>query len=361
MAKRTKRAAAVVHERGSLRYWAQEQAEWMRVRAYSPRTLVTWRVALGWLFDWCEARGIDRPEAVTRPVLERYQRHLFLHRKKNGRPLSFATQKSRMTPVKSYFKWLTRQNVLLSNPASELEMPRPEKRLPRHVLTAEEAERVLAMADTSEALGVRDRAILEVLYATGIRRMEVVGLALFDIDFERGTALVREGKGRKDRMVPLGERALAWVDKYAREVRESWLVDTSEPHLFLNHLGEPLDSGYLTHRVREYVEAAKLASGKKGACHLFRHTMATLMLEGGADVRFVQEMLGHAKLDTTQIYTRVSIIKLSQIHAATHPGARLRRTDDEEVKRIESVVATPSTKELLDELAHEDDDEHEEP
>jgi integrase/recombinase XerD len=360
MAKRTKRAETT-HERGSFRYWAEEQAKWMRVRNYSSRTLVTWKAVLGWFFDWCEARSLDRPEAVTRPILERYQRHLFLHRKKSGQPLSFGTQKARMIPVKSYFKWLTRQNVLLSNPASEIELPRPEKRLPRHVLTAEEAESVLAMADTSDALGVRDRAILEVLYATGIRRMEVVGLALFDIDFERATALVREGKGKKDRLVPLGERALAWIDKYVREVRDGWLVDANEPHLFLNHLGEPLDSGYLTHRVREYVEAAKLASGKKGACHLFRHTMATLMLEGGADVRFVQEMLGHAKLDTTQIYTRVSIIKLSQIHAATHPGARLRRKDDEEVKRVEAAVATLSTKELLDELAHEDDDEHEEP
>jgi integrase/recombinase XerD len=349
--------ASTVLVRGTLRYWAEAQAEWMAARHYTARTLVTWRAVLGWFFDWCEARSLERPEDITRPILERYQRHLFLHRKKNGRPLSFATQKSRMIPVKSYFKWLVRQNILLGNPASELELPRPERRLPRHVLTAEEAEAVLSVPDTLELLGVRDRAILEVLYATGMRRMELVGLSLYDVDYERGTVLVREGKGRKDRLVPLGERALAWVEKYMREARGEWSVETGETRLFLNHLGEPLDAGYLTHRVRECVEAAKLPSGKRGACHLFRHTMATLMLEGGADIRFVQEMLGHEKLDTTQLYTRVSIAKLQQIHAATHPGVRLTREPREhEATNSASSERVHETAELLSALASEDDE-----
>ncbi|MEO6575877.1 MAG: site-specific tyrosine recombinase XerC [Polyangiaceae bacterium] len=295
----------------------------MRVRHYSPRTLVTWQVIVTMFLTWCEARGVTRPAEVTRPILERYQRHLYLHRKANGKPLSFGTQKSRMIPIKSFFKWLTRQNVILSNPASELDLPRPERRLPRHVLSADEAERVLAQADVSDALGVRDRAILETLYSTGIRRMEVISLKLFDVDAERGTLSVRQGKGTKDRMVPIGERALAWVAKYLSEVRPELVFGPDEGTVFLTNAGEPLVPGYLTHRVKEYVDAAEL--GKRGSCHLFRHTMATVMLENGADVRFIQEMLGHANLNTTEIYTRVSIRKLKEIHAATHPSAKLKR------------------------------------
>ncbi len=113
--------------------------------------------------------------------------------------------------MRAYFKWLTRSNVLLWNPASELELPRQEKRLPKHVLTAEEAERVLDQPNVADAIGLRDRAILETLYSTGIRRMEVIHLLVYDLDAERGTLMVRQGKGKKDRMVPIGERAIAWI------------------------------------------------------------------------------------------------------------------------------------------------------
>jgi integrase/recombinase XerD len=293
----------------------------MRIRNYSERTIAGRTPVMGAFCDWCEARGLERPVEVTKPILERYQRHLYLHRKKNGKPLSFASQKALLIPVKAFFKWLTKQNVILSNPASELELPRPERRLPRYVLTDAEVERVLAQIDTSEPLGIRDRAIVETLYSTGMRRMEVVALALYDVDAERGTVLIRQGKGRKDRIVPIGGRALAWIARYVEEVRPTVSTGASEATLFLTHLGEPLEAAYLTHRVRELVNAAEL--GKRGACHLFRHTMATVMLEGGADVRFVQEMLGHSKLETTEIYTHVSIRKLKEIHAATHPSARL--------------------------------------
>jgi integrase/recombinase XerD len=219
-----------------------------------------------------------------------------------------------------YFKWLTRQNVLLWNPASELELPRLERRLPRYVLTESEAEAVMQQPDTSEPLGVRDRAILEVLYSTGIRRMEVLGLSVFDLDAERGTLLVRQGKGKKDRMVPIGKRAIAWLERYLDSVRPGLVVPPDPGNLFLTSLGDEFSPHRLTQLVRDYVVAAD--TGKKGACHLFRHTMATVMLEGGADIRYIQEMLGHAELTTTQIYTQVSIRRLQAVHAATHPAER---------------------------------------
>jgi integrase/recombinase XerD len=304
--------------------WLRRYLEALRVKNYSPRTVENRDVYLRFFIEWCEARGIVRPRDVTKPMLERYQRHLFHMRQQSGKnagkPLSFRAQHSRLVPVRMYFKWLTRQNVLLWNPASELELPRLERRLPRYVLTAGEAEAVMAQPDVSEPLGVRDRAILEVLYSTGIRRMEVLGLSVFDLDGERGTLLVRQGKGKKDRMVPIGKRAIGWLERYLDSVRPSLVVPPDPGNLFLTSMGDEFSPHRLTQLVRDYVVAAD--TGKKGACHLFRHTMATLMLEHGADIRFIQEMLGHAELTTTQIYTQVSIRRLQTVHAATHPAER---------------------------------------
>jgi integrase/recombinase XerD len=178
---------------------------------------------------------------------------------------------------------------------------------------------VLAQPDLTTPGGVRDRAMIEVLYSTGIRRSELAGLAVFDIDADRQTLLVRQGKGRKDRMVPIGERALAWVDRYLAEVRHVHATEPDDGVLFLTVDGTRFSLDRLTQLVRGYVERSGV--NKQGACHLFRHTLATLMLEGGADIRYVQQMLGHADISTTQIYTQVSIRHLQAIHTATHPAA----------------------------------------
>jgi len=183
---------------------------------------------------------------------------------------------------------------------------------------------VLAEPDLGTVIGIRDRAILETLYSTGMRRMELIRLHVTDIDAERGTVMVRLGKGKKDRMIPIGERALAWVAKYRDDARPDLACGTDDGTLFLTTLGEAFVPDRMTQLVRTYVDAAD--TGKKGACHLFRHTMATLMLEGGADIRFIQAMLGHAELSTTQIYTQVSIRTLKEIHTATHPGRPVSRT-----------------------------------
>jgi integrase/recombinase XerD len=177
---------------------------------------------------------------------------------------------------------------------------------------------------------------LEVLYSTGMRRMEMAGLKLYDLDRERGTVMVRLGKGRKDRMIPIGERALAWVMKYLNEVRPRLAVEPDGGWLWLNHHGENLLPATLGDTVRDYVIVSGI--GKQGACHLFRHTMATLMLEGGADVRFIQAMLGHAKLDTTELYTQVSIQKLKEVHTRTHP-AKMERQDTASAALLAQVLA----------------------
>ena len=151
-----------------------------------------------------------------------------------------------------------------------------------------------------------------------MRRLELIGLKLFDMDVDRGTVMIRQGKGKKDRMIPIGERALLWIERYITDVRPHLVVNANDMTLFLTHTGEPFRPGRLSQVVSDYIDKAEI--GKTGSCHLFRHTMATLMLENGADIRFIQAMLGHVKLDTTQIYTQVSIRKLKKIHELTHPA-----------------------------------------
>ena len=224
-----------------------------------------------------------------------------------------------MVAVRAWFKWLARNNHVLYNPAADIELSRTEHRLPKCVLTASEAEQVINQTDISTRLGIRDRAILETFYSTGMRRMELMHLRPCDIDMERGTVVIRQGKGKKDRMIPIGDRALAWIERYQIEVRPGLLVgDSAGDVLFLTHLGKPFSPDQMSALVGQYVAAAGI--GKEGSCHLLRHTMATVMLENGAGIRYIQAMLGHAKLETTQIYTRVSIRKLKEVHHGHPPG-----------------------------------------
>lgn len=300
----------------ALRYIAAH-LDYLRARNYAEDTIVFKDMALRAFAAWCEERGIVRLNEVTRPVLQRYQRHLHHTISRRGKPMSAGAQFNRLMAVKVFFRYLTRENVLLYNPASELELPKLEKRLPKDVLTAEEAERILSQPDITTPLGIRDRAILEVLYSTGIRRAELVDLERNCVNPARGIVAVRQGKGRKDRFIPVGERAALWVVKYLADVRPG--LETTDIHtLFLDEAGEKLRKDRLSGSVRRYIDSSGV--NKQGRCHLFRHTMATLMLENGADIRFIQQMLGHAHLQTTEIYTHVSILKLQQVHALTHPA-----------------------------------------
>jgi integrase/recombinase XerD len=208
----------------------------------------------------------------------------------------------------------------MHNPASELELPRPETRLPVAGLTPAEVARLCAVPDLADPLGLRDRAMLETLYASGIRRAELARLECADVNLGRGTLTVRQGKGGKDRVVPLGARAAAWVARYLDEVRPRLMLEAREPGLFLTGYGEPFHPDVLTRMMTAWLKAAGLPG--RGSCHLMRHTCATHMLENGADVRYIQQLLGHASLETTAIYTEVTINQLLAVHARCHPSAQ---------------------------------------
>jgi len=312
----------------SLAAWMRRYLEALQVTGFGNDLLRARRQALTVFLEWGSERELQRPGEITRPILARYQRHLFYVRKPDGQPLTTMRQWLLIDHVRQWFRWLVKHNHLPMNPASDLDMPRVPRVILPDPLEASEVEAVLAQPDVNDAAGLRDRAVLELLYSTGLRRMEATRLSLFDIEPLRGIVRVRQGKGRKDRVVPIGERALAWVQKYLDEARPQLAVDPHELALFLNRFGRSFQGTGLGLIARRYIEAAGIT--KRGACHLFRHAMATQMLENGADIRYIQEMLGHENLDTTQIYTHVSISKLQAVHAATHPTAKLERRPRDE-------------------------------
>lgn len=309
---------------------------------------------------WADARSVTHPQQVSRAVLERYQRWLYHYRKKDGEPLALISQRGKIIPLRGFFKWLTRVGEIPANPAADLDLPRQIKRLPRVALTAGEAERVLASVDLGSPIGLRDRAMMEVLYATGMRRMEIAGLAIDDLDAERMVVLIRQGKGQKDRIVPLGERALYWVRLYLDEAREQLAWNQNDRTLFLGNEGNPLSPLWLSTLVAKRVDAAGI--DKRGGCHLWRHTMATLMLEGGADIRHIQAMLGHADISSTQIYTQVAIRQLQRVHAMTHPGAKRRVRGEQMALDVGEVQpgVIDAAQGLLDALEREVEDEDQE-
>lgn len=283
----------------------------------SPLTVKQRRSQLGRFERWCADRSLETAASVKRAEVEQYQRHLFHFRGSDGRPLSRRTQHHLLSAVAVFFRWLVENGHLAKNPTSRLELPKFERSLPRNVLRPDEVAAILDAIDTDDPLGLRDRAILEVLYSSGIRRAELRGLDLGDIDFERGLLRVRQGKGGRDRVVPFGARAAHWLDRYVLEVRP--LHERCDcTAVFLGQRGGRLGVNRLSTIAKTRIGAADL--GKEGSCHLFRHSVATSLLDAGADVRHIQELLGHADIGSTAVYTHVSVAKLKEVHTRCHPA-----------------------------------------
>jgi integrase/recombinase XerD len=294
---------------------------WMAVHNYANTTIENRRRYLGYFSDFARGVGVNEPAGVTYELVVSYQEILHAYRKVDGTPLSIATQVQRLVPITQFFSWLRREHRLTQNPTTDLLMPRPDRQLPEATLSGSEMARLLSVPDVTKPLGLRDRALLEVFYSSALRRSELIALRVIDLDFERGTLFVHRGKGAKDRYVPIGERALFWVRLYIGIVRPTFVAESSGDTLFLSSVGTPICADWLCRKVRSYLRQAGI--NKRGSCHLLRHSVATLLLEGGADIRYVAEMLGHARLETTQRYTRVSIDQLRSVHARCHPAAGL--------------------------------------
>jgi integrase/recombinase XerD len=295
----------------------QEHVAWLAGAGYAPDILRNRRAYLRTFVAWADSKGLRQPSDVTPSELECYRAAAATRRHGLPPPLAVGSQIQALLAVKRFCAWCALAGVMGTDSAASFALPRRLPQLPRAVLSAREAEAVLARPNVATPCGIRDRAMLETLYSTGIRRGELIGINCQDVDAERGTLWIRRGKGGRQRVVPVGRRSLLWIERYRTGARARF---TPQPDgtLFLNRRGRPLGAEHVSDTVRGYVRAASL--GKTGSCHLFRHTMATLMLENGADVRFIQAILGHAQLSTTALYTHVAIGALQAVHRRTHPA-----------------------------------------
>lgn len=290
----------------------------LRSTGYADATIAGRRLHLRTFLRWTTRAGLLDWRDLNPRTLDAYRDHLASLGGTRQATLARSTRHYRLAAVRLLCAWALRTGRADSNPALDWVLPRLPRQLPRAVLSGVEVERVLARADLGRPLGLRDRAIMELLYSTGMRRAEAVKLDCGDLHGDRGLVFIREGKGHKDRVVPIGDRALAWIHRYLREIRGRIPGSASHPALFLSSRGTRIRPTRLTERLHAYVMSAGV--GKSGSCHIFRHTMATLMHDHGADIRDLQEILGHAELATTQIYTHVSVERLRAVHAKTHPA-----------------------------------------
>ena len=311
-------------------------------RMYTAATRATYGTSLGLFVAWCHTREVHDADHVTRAVIECYQRHLFALRTGRGQsvrripvsaaessadqaagakglPLTAWSQRSRVRPIMRFYAWAVRNCHVGANPAADIDLPRLGQALPE-LLTRDDLTAVFAACDLSTALGVRDRAFMELLYATGLRRMEALNVEIEHLDLVRGLVQVIGGKGRKDRYVPTGQRALGWIVRYLTDVRPQWCRDGLNRRIFLNTCGQPISGTAIGLRVQRFI--AKAGITKRGACHLFRHSFATHLLENGCDLRLIGSMLGHKDLSSTAIYTHTAVTALLQAHAAFHESCR---------------------------------------
>ena len=284
-------------------------------RNLSPHTVKSYRTDLVQFLDYLDsilpAGGMPTPQDITRNTIRSFMAQL------RGVPMEPATVARKLASIRAFFKYLCREGVCETNPAMVVATPKTGSRLPKY-LEIEDVERLLSTPDSSAPTGLRDRAMLELLYSTGIRAAELAGLAVRDVDLVGGTLRVR-GKGRKERIVPVGSHAVRAVRVYLR-VRREFTSPTQSDALWLNRYGSPISVRSIHRMVAKYAREA-LPERRGVSPHTLRHSFATHMLNAGADLRVVQELLGHANLTTTQIYTHVSTKRLREVYRSSHPHA----------------------------------------
>ncbi len=285
----------------------------------SNSTLKSKRALIARFIEWAALQGVSKLQDLDMQVLEHYRRYLNKYRKRDGQPLDISTQCARLMAITKFIKVMDYYDLINGAFAEKFRLPRIPRRLPKNIPTVEDIELVLGQALIMGQLGLRNRAIIEVFYATGIRRIELVNVNIRDVDFQRQILTVREGKNKNDRNVPVARRALDWVERYLKEMRPGLAKLASGEALFLTQAGLRMKPHKVTDMVTKCIDRSGI--DKKGSCHLLRHATATEMLRHGADIREVQEMLGHSDISSTQIYAHVTINDLNRVYYQTHPAA----------------------------------------
>ncbi len=297
--------------------------ESLRVRGQAPATLESRSQSLSTFFLWMAGEGVGDVREITREHLRAYQLWM------KGQAFTTHTVHTKLASLRRFFEHLEATDAVLMNPCVGLVLPKFEGRLPRGVLSQAEARRVLDAPDTQTMKGIRDKAILELFYSTGIRGEEMAALTIHDVDTKAGFVRVTKGKFAKDRVVPMGTKASAYVAEYLAKVRRPWSQQCGaapalkdERALWLASIWPhgPLGKQAIAAMARDY----KILAGveRPGSTHLWRHTCATHMVQGGANLAYVQRLLGHRSLETTAIYTRVSAAEVADTIRRKHPRRR---------------------------------------
>ncbi len=289
---------------------------------FSQWSIRSYQKALSNFFAWLQEQypGANEITAISRDMIAEYQMHLYKTTSRFKKRLSLQTQYNWMGIVLWFFRWLLQNEKILINPAASIQLPRRPSRIPRNYLSLKEMQRLLRAPDIDTHIGLRNRSMLEVFYSTGIRAGELQQLKVEDLNLQDGWLTVRAGKGAKDRVVPMGKAASHFLMLYLEKTRPKLIRDKKHSIVFVNQYG-----GRLSHEsINRIVQTSAKTAGikRKVTPHALRHTCATLMLRGKADIRHIQEMLGHSSLSSTQIYTRVEIADLKQVHQKCHPRER---------------------------------------
>ena len=313
-------AAGTDSATGSLAAAIESFLTYLRVeRGLSEATLRAYRADL---LDFADSRGAARAWATTADVAVGYLSMLAAPGRGRRTALRATTLRRRAASLRGFYRFCYAEGLVEADLAGRFDLPRQPRLLP-HVLTVEEVERLLETRSDATPASLRDRALLELLYACGLRISEALGLDRHDVDLEEGVVRV-VGKGDRERIVPVGEIALDWMRRYVDEVRPAWLqsgqIDLGRGGpLFLSAGGKRLDRRRAWEMIVASAGVANLAQGISP--HTLRHSFATHLLEGGADLRVVQELLGHASINTTQLYTHLTGERIKDVYARAHPRA----------------------------------------
>jgi integrase/recombinase XerD len=287
----------------------------LRLKGYSPATLDNYSDQLKRFGEWLRRKRLRDLRAITRTRMQDYQCYV------RSESIGHETQALRLRAVKRLYGYLVEQGQLLLDPSEGVQEISRKQSLPRPVLTENEMRRLLAAPRTSRPLGVRDRALLEVLYATGARVGELERVACQDVDLRQGTVQLRHTKGDRPRVVPLGSQAAHWVKRYLEDVRPHLVAGRPfERSLFVVLGGRNLRQYHIRNTLKQYGKTAGIR--KAVTPHVMRHSCATHMLQAGADLRAIQELLGHRRLSSTVLYTRVAPMEVKASHQRYHPGNR---------------------------------------
>jgi integrase/recombinase XerD len=285
----------------------------LKAKGYAAATIASYRKGLSVFGAYLQSRDIDDLRRVSTRIIEDYRSKVM------AEPIAAESKALKLRPVKRLFEHLVKSHKLLLNPCENLVETCRTRRKIGTTLTVDEVKDLLARPNLSLKTGIRDRAILEVFYATAIRLDELISLEIYHVDLADKVIFIRKGKGGRQRVVPLSKTAAAYLKEYLEKIRPYYARKVPrQRRLFINHFGLAMTPG----AIRQMMRTCKMAAGikKPVSPHTLRRSCATHMLAAGADIRYIQKLLGHKELKTTQAYTRVMPVDIKQTHAKTHPG-----------------------------------------